>query len=342
MTAKEISAFCTGISLLVGSAVSLDEGLYTMADDAGSKGEKILLTEMALSMENGASFSETLKKARVFPEYVISMAAVGEETGTLEMIMNSLAEYYEKEHSLTKAIKNALTYPIIMIFMLVVVCFVLLVKVMPIFEDIYEQMGTQLPVAAKTAIEVGGIVTGAVIVIILVMAAAALIIGILIKRGVEVQWTKSILDKIKTRNKIALAIAKRRFTAVMSLAIRSGMDMKKGLDMAQGMVENKKATEMIRKCKDNYTGEIGFYETIKLSGFFSGMDLQLLKVGNRTGRLDIAMDQISARYEEEVDTSIENMIGRFEPTMVAALAIVVGMILFAVMMPLVGIMSSIG
>ncbi len=342
MTAKEISAFCIGIALLVGSAVSLDEGLYTMADDADDPKYKELLTEMARSMENGVSLSETLKKAGVFPVYVISMTAVGEETGTLEMIMKSLADYYEKEHSLTKAIKNALTYPVIMIFMLVVVCFVLLVKVMPIFENIYEQMGTQLPPAAKTAIEVGGIVTGAVIALILAMAAAAIIIGLLMKRGVEVQWTKGILDKIKSRNKIALATAKRRFTAVMSLAIRSGMDMKKGLDMAEALVENKNAVERIRACRENYTGEIGFYEAVKRAGLFTGMDLQLLKVGDRSGRLNIAMDQISERYEEEVNTSIENMIGRFEPTMVAALAIVVGMILFAVMMPLVGILSSIG
>jgi len=342
MTAKEISVFCIGIALLVGSAVSLDEGLYTMADDAGDPKDKKLLTEMARSMENGASLSETLKKAAVFPEYVISMTAVGEETGTLEMIMKSLADYYEKEHSLTKAIKNALTYPVIMIFMLVVVCFVLLVKVMPIFENIYEQMGTQLPQAAKTAIEVGGIVTGAVIIVILAMAAAAIINGLLMKKGVEVQWTKGILDRIKSRNKIALAIAKRRFTAVMSLAIRSGMDMKRGLDMAEALVENKNAVERVRVCRENYTGEIGFYEAVKRAGLFTNMDMQLLKVGDRTGRLNLAMDQISERYEEEVNTSIENMIGRFEPTMVAILAIVVGMILFAVMMPLVGILSSIG
>lgn len=342
MTAKEISAFCTSIALLVGSAVALDEGLYTMADDAVSGAEKARLTELAVNIERGASLSATLKNAGVFPDYVVSMTAVGEETGTLEMIMKSLAEYYDKEHALTKAIKNALTYPVIMIFMLVVVCFVLLVKVMPIFEDIYEQMGTQLPSAAKTAIDVGGVVTGAAIVVIVIMAIAALMIGLLMKRGYEIQWAKGILDKIKTRNKIAMATAKRRFAAVMSLAIKSGMDMKKGLDMAEKMVENKKAMEMIRLCKENYTGEIGFYEAVKKSGLFTGMDLQLLKVGNRSGRLNLAMDQISEKYEEEVDTSIENMISRFEPTMVAVLAIVVGTILFAVMMPLVGIMSSIG
>ncbi len=342
MTAKEISAFCTSIALLVGSAVSLDEGLYTMADDADSGSEKARLTEMAANIERGAALSDTLKKSGNFPDYVVRMTAVGEETGTLEMIMKSLAEYYDKEHALTKAIRNALTYPVIMIFMLVVVCFVLLVKVMPIFENIYEQMGTQLPQAAKTAVEVGGIVTGAAIVVIIIMAIAALVIGLMMKRGHDIQWTKGILEKIKSRNKIATATAKRRFAAVMSLVIKSGMDLKKGLDMAENMVENKKAMEMIRACKENYTGEIGFYEAVKKSGLFTGMDLQLLKVGNRSGRLNLAMDQISEKYEEEVDTSIENMISRFEPTMVAILAIVVGTILFAVMMPLVGIMSSIG
>jgi type IV pilus assembly protein PilC len=194
----------------------------------------------------------------------------------------------------------------------------------------------------KTAIDTGGIITGAAIVILLVLAIGAVTIDLLMKKGFKVQWAKGVLDRIKNRNKIALSIAKRRFAGIMSITVKSGMDLKKGLDMAEGLVENKRAIEMIQHCKSEFTGPVGFYEAIKISRLFTGMDLQLLKVGSRSGRLGFAMDQISERYEEEVDTSIETMIGRFEPTMVAVLAIIVGMILFAVMMPLVGILSSIG
>lgn len=342
MTSRELSNFCTGFALLINAAVSLDEGLYAMAEDAESEVEKELLTVMAKELEEGAALSETMKNTNAFPEYVVKMADVGETTGTLDGIMGSLGDFYDREHLLTKAIKSALTYPLIMVFMVLVICFVLFTRVMPIFAGIYEEMGTQLPQLTQRAIELGGVLTGFAIIIILVMVTVITLVGVLIKKGLKVQWAKAVLDRIKSSNKMALDIDRLRIATVMSITIKSGIDLKKGLDMAESLVRNKRTLEMIRQCKKEAKGSVGFYEAVKISGLFTGVDLQLLKVGSYSGRLGIAMDQIAKRYEEEVETSIETMIGNFEPTMVAVLALIVGTILIAVMMPLVGILSSIG
>ena len=139
-SARELSAFCLQISLLLRAAIPLDEGLSVMAEDAADEEEKKILLHMSEEVELGSPFSVVLEQVGSYPSYVIRMAKLGEETGTLDQMMASLSEYYEKEYILMKSIKNAVTYPVIMIFMLLVVLFVLFTKVMPIFESVYEQL----------------------------------------------------------------------------------------------------------------------------------------------------------------------------------------------------------
>lgn len=342
MTAKEISLFCVQIALLLEAAISLDEGLYTMAEDAPTAENKKLLTGIAKDIETGIPFSEALETTGVFPTYVVKMSQVGYETGTLDSVMRSLSTYYEKEHQLAKSIKSALTYPLLMIFILVVVFFILLTKVMPIFEGIYEQVGAQLSDVAKSAVNIGSVICGALIVILIVMGLVALVAALFSRKGKGFKWSQNLINLVKERSNIAMAISKRRFTAVMALSIKSGLNMGKGLEMAMDLIDQRKSKDMVGKCRSDFDEGMDFYVAIKGAGMFSGMDLQMLKVGSVAGRLDVTMETLAERFEQQVDDSIDNMISRFEPTVVAVLAVVVGLILFSVMMPLVGIMSSIG
>ena len=342
MTAKEISAFCMEVSMLLDAAISLDEGVYTMAADAANKEEKELLTKIAGELESGTPFPEALDMAKAFPPYVINMSRVGQETGTLDIVMKSLAEYYSKESHMAKSIRSALTYPVLMVFVLVLVFFVLLTKVMPIFEDIYEQVGAQLSDTAKAAIDIGGVISGVIIIVILVLAAGALVMSLMSRKGHSVSWAENLTSMVLERSSIAMAVSKRRFAAAMALTVKSGLEMSKGLEMAEALITQKKTKESAAKCTAHFSETADFYASVKEAGMFTGMELQMVRVGAKAGRLDTTMDQLADRYEQQADDAIDNIIGRFEPTMVAVLAVVVGLVLFSVMMPLVGIMSSIG
>ena len=138
---RELSAFCLQISLLLEAAVPLDEGLSIMAEDAADKKEKDMLLYMAEGVELGDPFFKVLEDAKVFPDYVVKMAKLGQQTGTMDQMMQSLSQYYDKEYRLIQAIKNAVTYPIMMVVMLLVVLFVLFSRVMPVFNKVYEQLG---------------------------------------------------------------------------------------------------------------------------------------------------------------------------------------------------------
>ena len=154
---EELSAFCLQIALLLEAAVPLEEGLTIMAEDAAEEKEKAMLLYMAEGAELGDPFFKVLEDTGVFPPYIVRMARLGQQTGTLDQMMKSLSDYYEKEARLLKAVKNAATYPAMMILMLLVVLFVLFTKVMPVFSRVYEQLGASLPPAAVAAIRLGGI-----------------------------------------------------------------------------------------------------------------------------------------------------------------------------------------
>ena len=129
---------------------------------------------------------------------------------------------------------------------------------------------------------------------------------------------------------------------MLALTLKSGMELEKGMDLAKELVENESVAVRIGKCSEQLQMGESYYQAMKDTGLFSGFYVQMIKVGTRSGHLDSVMDEISQDYEEMADTAIDDMIARFEPTIVAVLAVSVGLVLLSVMLPLVGVLSAIG
>lgn len=339
---QELSAFCLQVSLLLEAAVPLDEGLGIMAEDAGTAWEKEMLLYMAEGVELGDPFFKVLEDTKAFPPYVVKMAKLGQSTGTLDQMMLSLSEYYEKEFFLMRNIKNALTYPIIMVFMLLAVLFVLFIKVMPIFEDVYVQLGAELSPVAQSAIRFGGVFSGVALTVGVFLLLFCACLWAFTRMGHRFALVENFFGMVKRKSRIALAVANRRFTSVLALTLHSGLELEKGLELAAELAENEAVGEKIETCRGMLEEGQSYYEAMKATGLFSGFHIQMIKTGNRSGHLDRVMEDISKDYEQEADNAIDNVIARFEPTMVAVLAVAVGLVLLSVMLPLVGVLSTIG
>ena len=339
---QELSAFCLQIGLLLEAAVPLDEGLAIMAEDAGCEDEKQLLLYMAEGAELGDPFFKVMEDAGTFPLYVVRMAKLGQQSGTLDQMMKSLSDYYEKEYRLLVNVKNALTYPIMMVVMLLVVLFVLFSKVMPVFDQVYEQLGAKMSPAARSAIRLGGLFSGAALIAAAVSALAVFGIWAASRFGHRISLVDKMVNYVKCHSRIALAIANRRFTSVLALTLKSGMEFEKGLELAGELVDNGKVAAQIEKCGRTLETGASYYQAMKDTGLFSGFYVQMIKVGSRSGRLDAVMEEISEDFEQAADQSMDNMLARFEPTIVAVLAVSVGLVLLSVMLPLVGVLAAIG
>ena len=205
-----------------------------------------------------------------------------------------------------------------------------------------QQLGVQLSPISLAASRFGGIFSGAALVLFALVALMALAASVAAGAGHAFAWVEKLKDLVKRNNKTMLAVAGRRFTSVLSLTLQSGMELEKGMELAQELVDNSRIAATIKECAAQLQDGVSYFEAMKQTGLFSGFHIQMIKVGTRSGRLDEVMDSISNDYEQQADASIDNMIARLEPTMVAVLAVVVGLILLSVMLPLAGVLAGIG
>lgn len=341
-TDRELSAFCLQIALLLKAGVSLDEGLSIMAEDAADEEEKKILQIMAEDVELGDPFFEAMDRSGRFPAYVVRMAKLGQQTGTLDRLMESLSVYYEKEYIMMKNIRNAITYPVMMAGMLLVILFVLFTRVMPVFEQVYEQLGVRLSPVSLAASRLGGILSGAALILFVVLAITAAAAAIAAGAGHSFVWVQKLKEAFKRKNKTALAAAGCRFASVLSLTIQCGMELEKGMELAGELVDNSFVREKISACSEKLSEGVNYYDAMKETGLFGSFHIQMIKVGTRSGSLERVMAEIAEDYEQQADESIDNMVARLEPVMVAVLAAAVGMILLSVMLPLAGALAGIG
>lgn len=152
---KEAASFCSQMAMILKSGISSIEGVSIMLEDAKDADEKALLSRIYDSLMQTGMFYESLEETGAFPSYLLQMVQIGEQTGRLDEVMNSLAEYYEKEANLAQTVKNAITYPLIMIVMMILVILVLVTKVMPVFNQVFRQLGTEMTGVSRAILSIG-------------------------------------------------------------------------------------------------------------------------------------------------------------------------------------------
>lgn len=136
LSSLQIASFCTQLSLLIKAGISLQEGIHILYEDASSQAEKELLKQILEPIEEGQPLAFSLRQTDAFPQYMVEMVEIGETSGKLEEVLDSLTEYYERSENISKSIRSAVTYPMIMILMMAVVIGVLMIKVLPIFRQV--------------------------------------------------------------------------------------------------------------------------------------------------------------------------------------------------------------
>lgn len=342
LSPSELSAFCAQIAMIMKSGISIGEGVEIMCEDTKNPQGREILENIREHVDAGSTFHEALASSGKFPKYMVDMAEIGEATGKLDDVMEMLCAYYEREENIARSIKSAVTYPIIMIAMMALVIIVLIVKVMPVFNEVFVQLGSEMTGFSRAVMDLGAVMSRYSFVFIGI--AAVLVIAFFILRGTASgrrtlqKWAAGFFA---TKN-LNAKIASGRFASAMALMLSSGLDTDQSLDMVYKLVDNDYIRGKISACKRFIEDGSTFAEALVKSEFFTGVYARMVTVGFKTGSVDMVMKKLADRYEEEVDVQVGNIISILEPTLVAVLSVIVGMILLSVMLPLMGIMSSIG
>jgi type IV pilus assembly protein PilC len=339
---SEVAAFCSQLSLLLPAGITPFESIHLMLEDSASEQGKALLNQIEESLRDGESFHEALSKTEVFPDYVVSMVFLGEESGNLDIITKKLADYYEQQCAISESIKNAVSYPLIMICLMLLILVVLLTKILPIFNQVFVQLGSELTGVSKQLMGLGSAVqsiSGILIIIVAIIAIAAFIILKIPKANL---WFKSKLHRWSVTKNFYLDIAYSRFAGALSMVTAGGIDIYKGIDLANRLIDNSVMEEKIKKCKECLLKGDYLHEAMKEAGIFRAQHQRMLQIGFKSGNSEVVFDKISQHYEEATLNRIQKILGAIEPTLVIVFSLMVGLILLSVIMPLIGIMSSIG
>lgn len=342
LTSYELMTFFDQLSLILKSGISSLEGISIMKEDSDTKDGQELLTQIYEHLEMTGYLHESLAVTEVFPDYALAMVDLGERTGCLDEVTLSLSEYYERELSISSAIKNAVTYPLIMLGMMVAVVAVLMIKVMPVFEQVFAQLGISMSGFAAGIFNLGQAFSSYAIVFLVVLLLLILA-GLYLVRSAKGRAALSdFMKKFGFTKGLTEKICRARFASGMSMVLKSGLDTEEGLDIMKKLMDHPEFEQKLEKAKNFISEGSSFSAAMAKAGIFSGLYSQMVSIGYQTGSLDEVMHHISLQYEMEINDKLQHTVGIIEPTMVAALSLVVGLILLSVMVPLMGIMSSIG
>jgi type IV pilus assembly protein PilC len=339
LSAEELSAFSSQLSLTVRTGIPLSESIMILQEDAETPAAGKLLGEILETLELGEPLASALRKTGVFPLYMIQMIEIGESAGRLDQVLEELTKYYARQDNISKSVRSAVTYPAIMLLILVAIVLVLVIKVLPIFNEVFNSLGGELSPIAQGAMSVGQAISDYSVVIIIAIAVIAILIFVMrfTKKGREIQ--ASIGRKLA--RKLTKQIASGRFASGMSLMLASGVDINKGVELTLPMMEDPQMQDKVSKLKDELDAGGSFSESVVKTGIFSGLEARILTLGFRSGNMEEVMSDIADKYERNVDDRLDHLISVIEPTMVAILCVVVGLILLSSMLPLLAVMSSI-
>jgi len=343
LTNSYLSMLCQELAMLLDAGLTVSDSVQILYDDEPGKDGKAVMRMLIDDLESGSPFSQALRNTKLFPNYMVQMVEVGEQTGRLVETLKALSEYYERQIRLSVTIKNSVLYPAILLILMVVVVLILIVQVLPIFNDVFSRLGTQMSPMATTLMNFGQWL-GSISVII---AAVFFVIFLLVLIGallpnVRKRVFQAFGNKWGSRGVFG-KIASSRFVFAMTLAMASGLDTADAVNMAGSVSGGTRAVdEKHRKCVELIDSGKPLHEALTGAGILSLQDGKMLSIGSRSGKADAAMAEISRRSDIDVRDSIDRIVGKIEPTLVIISSVIVGVILLSVMLPLMGIMTAIG
>ena len=340
LTNEEIGSLCMALAHLIHAGIGNGDALTLLREDEQDAACRKILAHMAELADGGAPLAAIFREAGCFPAYVCTLLDVGERVGKTEETLISLARYYDDREQMNRRLRAAILYPSILLSVLLAVVVILLVWVLPVFNDVYAQLGSRLTGVAGGLLALGSTLRKSLPFLCAFLALAAVIARIRPFRKVLVKaWKNRMGDR-----GVFHAINNARFIQALTMALGSGMTAQEAVHMATTLSEGEASDFQNRcaLCLARLDAGDSLSQALRATAFLSPADCRLLEAGSRSGRSEQVMADISGRLSIRSEEALERTVGKIEPSMVAVACILIGTVLLCVMLPLMHIMTAIG
>jgi type IV pilus assembly protein PilC len=339
---KELAIFTRQFSVMIDAGLPLVQCLEILAGQQENKTFQKILTGVRASVEGGATLSASMKQYdKVFDPLYYNMVEAGETGGILDTILQRLSSYIEKNVKLKRAVKSAMIYPVSVMSIAAAVITLLLWKVVPIFVELFNGLGVDLPLPTRIVIALSrfvGSIYGGLIVVFFVAGVIALKFWYGTPQGRFVLDT--IVLKVPMVGSLLRKIAVARFTRTLGTLISSGVPILEGLDITARTSGNAVIERAIIQTRKAVEAGRSLVDPLKETEVFPGMVTQMIGVGEQTGAMDAMLQKIADFYEDEVDAAVKDLLTALEPIMIVFLGVVVGGIVISMYLPLFSLIAK--
>ena len=340
---KDVTLFCKQFQSILAAGITVIDGLRMVIDQTENKNLKKSLDEVRIAVEKGDTLANAMAaQGSVFPELLLHMVAAGEATGNLEIAFERITTQFDKDMKLSSMVRSAMIYPIVVLVVSVVVVIILMTTVIPNFQESFATMDIELPWLTKLVIAVSDFMVENLALVIggILVLVGAILFGKNTESGKY--FTSWLALKIPMFNNFTVKNAAAKFSMTMSTLIMSGVSVVESLEIVGDVITNRIIRKEIKGCREEVMQGISMSEPLEASEVFPPMLTHMMKIGEETGTTEQMLEKVARYYEDEVEEATKNLMTIMEPVMIIVLAVLVGGILGAVMMPMLSLYSAAG
>lgn len=339
---KDLAVFSRQFATMINSGLSLLRALNILADQTENKALAAVIAEVRSDVEKGTSLSAAMAKhPKVFSRLYVSMIKAGEIGGVLDSVLLRLAENLEKEVALRQKIKSAMTYPVVVFILVLLIVSGMLLFVVPMFETLYKDLGGTLPLPTRLLIAVSNVMKK-----LWFLVAGAFVGGAIgFRKWIASEKGRAVWDQIKLKMPIFGGLVHKtalsRFSRTLGVLIRSGVPILQGLDIVQETSGNAVVAKATKDVQTSVKDGESIAKPLERHAVFPPMVVQMIAVGEETGALDTMLGKISDFYDQEVEATVDALTSLIEPLLIAVMGLVVGGMVIALYMPMFNIINLI-
>jgi type IV pilus assembly protein PilC len=339
---KDIAIFCRQFYTMLNAGSPINSALHILSTQLPNKKLREALSLVEEEVRKGSTLSEAMAKQKeIFPHLLVSMVETGEISGTLDAVMLRMSKHYEKENRINNKIKSAMIYPLVLATVALGVIIFILTFVMPMFIDMFNQSGVQLPLPTRILLGISnGIKTHGLLIFLIIILLASTI-----RHYLKSESGQDFSSKFKLTfpviKKLTQKIIVSRFTRTLSTVLASGIPLVQGLQVVNGVIGNKLAEKKLELVKEKVIKGEGLAEPIKECGIFPLMLSSMIKIGEESGSLDDILNKTADFYDEELENEIQTATALLEPLMIAVMGIILGFIIISIITPIFGMYNTI-
>ena len=330
----QLAGLCREMSALLVSGISMVRALEIISEEEGiSKAQKEVYTDILIDLKRGVSLSEAMEARGCFPDLMLGMVRSGEGSGTIDMVMNRLAKHYDRESRLNRQVQSAMTYPVVLLVMCALVVILIMTFILPQFEELFLAMET-LPMPTMILMAASDFLIQDWYVALFVLFVG----GVFLRIVSKIYQVRRILDYGKVHMPVAGKLNKviytARFARTLSSLYSSGMPIVAALETAGATVGNVYVEEQFQQVGTTVRSGVPLSQALReVDGFVLKLSSAIL-VGEESGRLDSMLESTAITMEEEAEAATKRLVTLLEPVLICFMAILVGFIIIAVMLPI--------